>query len=142
MGASPMLHGRGARATFMRVPMSSIPIHLTTPSEERARHVSSLRSTWDIPLITLAFLPGLALLPLCWLQGHFEHARGVTSHYGRLYNLLFFNDGYHVEHHHRPAVHWHNLPQQTMLDPRPSHWPAVLRWIEEILSVLERLVFI
>ena len=29
-----------------------------------------------------------------------------------------------------------------MLDPRPSHWPAVLRWIEEILSVLERLVFI
>ena len=23
---------------------------------------------------------------LCQLQGHFEHARGTTSHYGRLYN--------------------------------------------------------
>jgi len=36
-------------------------------------------------------------------SSHFEHGQGATSHYGRLYNLLFFNDGYHVEHHARPA---------------------------------------
>src|SRR5206468_2818452 len=41
-----------------------------------------------------AYVPGyLAGLSLCWLQGRYEHARGATSHYGRLYNLLFFNDG-------------------------------------------------
>src|SRR5688572_25039938 len=38
------------------------------------------------------YLPGYALgLGLCWLQGHFEHVRGTTSHYGRLYNWAFFN---------------------------------------------------
>ena len=34
------------------------------------------------------YLPGYALgIGLCWLQGHFEHVGGTTSHYGRLYNL-------------------------------------------------------
>ena len=54
-----------------------------------------------------AYLPGYALgLGLCWLHGHYEHARGTISHHGRLYNLLFLNDGYHVEHHARPGAHW------------------------------------
>ena len=54
------------------------------------------------------YLPGWALgLTLCQLQGYFEHARGTTSHYGRLYNWLFFNDGFHVEHHLRPGTPWH-----------------------------------
>jgi hypothetical protein len=30
---------------------------------------------------------------------------GVSS-YGRIYNLLFFYNGYHAEHHFRPKVHW------------------------------------
>lgn len=92
-------------------------------------------------LFLTACLPGCFLgLCLCWLQGHFEHARGTTSHYGRLYNFLFFNDGYHVEHHARPGVHWHELTHQARLDNRPSRWPAVLRWLEGILGMLERLV--
>jgi len=87
------------------------------------------------------YIPGYFVgLCLCWLQGRYEHARGTTSHYGRLYNLLFFNDGYHVEHHARPGVHWHELGQQQKLDQRPSHWPAVLRWLEGILDALERIV--
>jgi hypothetical protein len=86
-------------------------------------------------------IPGYLLgLALCWLQGKYEHARGTTSHYGRFYNLLFFNDGYHVEHHARPGVHWHDLPHQKKLDNRPSHWPAVLRWLEGTLGLLERTV--
>jgi hypothetical protein len=74
------------------------------------------------------YLPGWLLgLGLCQLHGYFEHARGTTSHYGRLYNTLFFNDGYHVEHHLRPTTHWSRLPELT--DPAwpGSRWPAVLR---------------
>jgi hypothetical protein len=76
------------------------------------------------------YLPGyLAGLGLCTLQGHFEHARGTTSHYGWLYNLLFFNDGYHVEHHRRPGVHWTRLPLESAAGARTSRWPPVLRWL-------------
>ena len=88
------------------------------------------------------YLPGYALgLALCFLQGHFEHARGTTSHYGWLYNTLFFNDGYHVEHHARPGTDWRRLPQLTTGGARWSRWPAVLRWLDWFsLTSLERLV--
>jgi hypothetical protein len=91
------------------------------------------------------YLPGWLLgLALCQLQGHFEHARGTTSHYGRIYNLLFFNDGYHVEHHARPGEHWTQLPGIGCRDAAASAWPPVLRWMEAGASVrwldaLERL---
>jgi hypothetical protein len=80
-------------------------------------------------------------LVLCALQGHFEHARGVVSHYGRVYNSLFFNDGFHVEHHARPGLHWTELPRESRADGAPSRWPAVLRWLELCqLDALEKLV--
>ena len=89
----------------------------------------------------LTYAPGLVLgLVLCWLQGHYEHVRGTTSHYGWLYNFLFFNDGYHVEHHQRPTRHWRELRRQRTAAPA-SRWPAVLRWLERInLETLERIV--
>ena len=49
-----------------------------------------------------------------YLNGYFRHygadpdkpiAWGVSS-YGKLYNWLFFYNGYHAEHHFRPKVHW------------------------------------
>src|SRR4030095_1886794 len=53
----------------------------------------------------VTYLPGYLLgLGFCYVQGHYEHARGTPSHYGWLYNLLFFSDGFHVEHHARPSV--------------------------------------
>lgn len=80
-------------------------------------------------------------LLLCSLQGHWEHARGTVSHYGPLYNLAFFNDGYHVEHHVRPARHWSELPAAPAPDAESSRWPAVLRWLElSPLNALERWV--
>jgi hypothetical protein len=87
------------------------------------------------------YLPGWAAgLLLCGAHGYYEHAHGTTSHYGRLYNLLLFNDGYHVEHHAHPSAHWTRLP--THLDPRArvSRWPAPMRWLEsDGLILLERL---
>lgn len=96
----------------------------------------------DPAFFTGVFLPGyLAGLGLCHIQGHFEHARGTTSHYGRLYNLLFFNDGYHAEHHLRPGEHWTMLPRHSRADVPHSQWPPVLRWMDSIsLESLERVV--
>jgi fatty acid desaturase len=89
------------------------------------------------------YLPGyLAGLGLCWLHGHYEHAGGGTiSHHGALYNCLFLNDGYHVEHHTHPGEHWTRLPSYAGLATRLSAWPAVLRCLETPwLERLERLV--
>ncbi len=79
----------------------------------------------------MTYLPGFALgLMLCSLQGAFEHLRGTTSHYSRWYNYLFFNDGFHVEHHAKPGEHWTHLPRLKQSKARSSRWPAVLRWLE------------
>ena len=89
------------------------------------------------------YLPGyIAGLGLCALHGHYEHANGTTSHYGMLYNLLFFNDGYHAEHHAHPGLHWTRLTEyrESAAHTR-SAWPAPLRWIDAWgLEALERLV--
>jgi fatty acid desaturase len=36
-------------------------------------------------------------------------ANSVSS-YGRFYNWIWFNNGYHQEHHYRPQLHWTKLP--------------------------------
>jgi hypothetical protein len=88
------------------------------------------------------YVPGyLGGLLLCTVHGFYEHHHGTTSHYGRVYNLLFFNDGYHVEHHARPGVHWSRLPDYRSLGARQSPWPAPLRWLDAWgLNGLERIV--
>ena len=90
--------------------------------------------------VLFAYAPGLLIgLALSWLQGHYEHARGVTSHRGRLYNALFFNDGYHAEHHARPGRHWSELPFAPSPGERRSRYPAVARFLEtHPLDALER----
>ena len=103
---------------------------------------------WSVLLIVapifflVIYLPGILLgLGLCQLQGFFEHEAGTVSHRGALYNFLFFNDGYHVEHHLRPWAHWRELPARVAANARVSRWPAVFRWIERFnLDSLERLV--
>jgi fatty acid desaturase len=131
--------------------------HLAHHAGVASRRGSTRRTAGEAGLVLLAwawmasraagffvgvYLPGWLLgLGLCVLHGHFEHARGTTSHYGGLYNLLFFNDGYHVEHHQHPAAHWTELPRRAVAGARTSRWPAVLRFLEAIdLELLERLV--
>jgi hypothetical protein len=105
---------------------------------------------WSEPrFFLLAYLPGYFVgLALCAMQGHWEHAVGrPISHYGRIYNFLCFNDGYHAEHHAAPAIHWTELPEVSAAGAANSPWPALLRWIDVTrwldvrpLEVLERLV--
>ena len=81
------------------------------------------------------YVPGyVGGLLLCAVHGHYEHAGGTISHYGRLYNLLLFNDGYHVEHHANPGLPWSRLPERRDPQARESAWPAPLRWIERATS--------
>jgi len=83
--------------------------------------------------------PGFALgMLLCHLQGRFEHAgdhsgtvRGV-SHYGSLYNLLWFNDGHHAEHHSHPRLHWTELPRVPRSTTRVSRHAPVLRFLDNV----------
>jgi fatty acid desaturase len=92
-----------------------------------------------------AVLPGWLLgLGLCQLQGRGEHLGGQVagiSHYGRLYNLLWFNDGYHAEHHARPGAHWTTLPSLRVAEAARSGRAPVLRGlaIADALVGLERL---
>jgi hypothetical protein len=91
----------------------------------------------------LVYLPGyLAGLGLCAMQGYWEHAIGrPTSHYGRTYNFLCFNDGYHAEHHADPAIHWTMLANRVDTGAATSRWPPLLRWLDvPPLEALEHFV--
>lgn len=105
--------------------------HLRHHAGDRARRMGSLRlgaaGAVEVALVAAvwlalaaaaprffiaAYLPGCAVgLGLCYLQGRFEHASAPAgvSHYGAVYNLLWFNDGHHAEHHRWPHLHWTEL---------------------------------
>ena len=105
----------------------------------------AIQGTGFLMMCAVGWSAGLAL---CWMQGHFEHIHGTVSHYGRLYNFAFFNDGYHVEHHARPGLHWTKLGNgqrgvgngQRATGNGVSRWPAILRWLDfSPLNGLERI---
>lgn len=70
---------------------------------------------WTLFCYLPAFYSALALVNV---QNYYEHYSAApennyadsASYYGRLYNLLTFNDGYHQEHHLRPHAHWRTMP--------------------------------
>jgi fatty acid desaturase len=80
---------------------------------------------WVVSLAVVDWKAVLFLAPfyylgecLSQLNGYYEHfggdpdepiAWGVST-YAPLYNLVWFNNGHHAEHHYRPAVHWTRLP--------------------------------
>jgi len=53
------------------------------------------------------------------MENYFEHygtkpgdrKTDSVSCYGKLYNLLWFNNGYHQEHHYSPTVHWTRIKE-------------------------------
>src|SRR5262245_27933212 len=57
---------------------------------------------------------------LALLENYYEHHRATdpdsrladsVSYYGRWYNLMMFNEGYHQEHHLKPHLHWTKRPR-------------------------------
>ena len=53
-----------------------------------------------------------------------------VSSYGRIYNLIWFNNGYHQEHHFKPQVHWTRIqdvksslpPENERRVVKGAHW--------------------
>lgn len=95
----------------------------------------------------LCYLPGFFIaLTLVNMQNYYRHygafpgdrGRDSVSYYGRLYNRLTFNDGYHQEHHLSPGTHWTKLRairkrETARLDSRPriiSPVPAVVGFLD------------
>jgi fatty acid desaturase len=84
---------------------------------------------------------------ISYAEGYLEHygcqpgnpfANSVSS-YNRLYNLLWFNNGYHQEHHWDPKVHWTRMkdlsaeirPQMESNGTRTLHGPHLTAFLED-----------
>jgi fatty acid desaturase len=124
---------------------------------DRAAHVLSLALfcalSWQWTL--LSYLPAFFVaLTMVNVQNYYRHygadpserAADSVSHYGRLYNLLTFNDGYHQEHHLSPGTHWSRMPQvhernREKLAAQPrivSPVPAMLGFLDRRRPLLHR----
>jgi fatty acid desaturase len=87
--------------------------------------------------VVLCYIPAFFLaLALVNIQNYYEHYGAApenryansVSYYGRVYNLLTFNDGYHQEHHIRPLTHWTQMPRVR------SEFRDKLNEVERIVS--------
>lgn len=129
-------HHAGERASVRRAPLGRLGLVEVGLVAALFAGLFALRRE----LFLFVYLPGYGLgMLLCTLQGRYEHGgRPVSdepgiSFYGRLYNALWFNDGYHREHHAHPGEHWSRLPlrrPEPGTDRRPSRFPPILRWLE------------
>lgn len=103
---------------------------------------------WLSPAFVLVYwLPAFYLgWCLAHLENYYEHVgadsddrfANSVSYYGRLYNALLCNEGYHQEHHLRPQAHWTKRPQVRRdfaadLDRSGrcvAAWPPLLGFVE------------
>lgn len=76
---------------------------------------------WDWRYFAFYYVPLIYVgHVLTYAEGYFEHfkatpgdkMRNAASCYGRLYNMFWFNNGYHQEHHCFPQVHWTRIPEK------------------------------
>jgi hypothetical protein len=93
-------------------------------------------------LFLTVYLPAVLLgLGLCAIQGRQEHARSEAGvdHHGRLYNRLWFNDGFHAAHHRTPGAHWTTLPAGAAPGDVTSPLPPIARWLDTLPARLNQL---
>ncbi|RQR47263.1 fatty acid desaturase [Burkholderia sp. Bp9126] len=106
--------------------------------------------------VLLVYLPVFYFsLVMFNVQNYFEHVGGdpdnplanSTSYYGRIYNALMCNDGYHQEHHLRPNAHWRNLPKIRLafeetfarVERVISAAPAIIGFLDRERPMLHRM---
>lgn len=93
-------------------------------------------------------------LTLVNIQNYYEHYGALpenlyansVSYYGRFYNLLTFNDGFHQEHHLRPLTHWTQMPnvhqeftrKLNEVDRIVSPVPAIIGFFHRNRKLLHR----
>jgi len=87
---------------------------------------------------------------LSYAEGYLEHfgaqpgnhfANSVSS-YNWLYNALWFNNGYHQEHHWDPKTHWTQMkrlhheiqPQMAVNQTRTLRGPHITALVEDFLA--------
>lgn len=117
---------------------------------DRAAHAVGLAGLtflswrWTLTCLIPAVIVAFALVNV---QNYFEHYSAdpenryanAVSHYGRLYNLLTFNDGFHQEHHVRPSAHWSELPGiRPELADAPGAAARVVSPVPAILGLADR----
>jgi fatty acid desaturase len=94
---------------------------------------------WTVACYLPAFYLALAMVNV---QNYHEHYGAMpgnrfansVSYYGRLYNLLTFNDGYHQEHHLQSGAHWRTMPRIR------ETYRAQLDGVERIVSPVPAIV--
>lgn len=107
--------------------------------------------------LLLCYVPAFFVaLVLVNVQNYYRHygarpgdrSADSVSYYGRVYNLLTFNDGYHQEHHLCPRAHWSQMPAvrvkyQTRLERSVrvvSPVPAMVGFLDRNRPALHRTV--
>jgi fatty acid desaturase len=99
---------------------------------------------WTLMCYLPAFYVALALVNV---QNYYEHYGAApeqpyadsVSYYGRFYNLLTFNDGYHQEHHLRPLSHWTNMPLvRRQFNDKLNQVERIISPVPAILGVFHR----
>jgi fatty acid desaturase len=98
--------------------------------------------------VVLCYVPAFFLaLALVNIQNYYEHYGAVpenryansVSYYGRLYNLLTFNDGYHQEHHLRPLTHWSQMPRvRSEFRDKLDHVERIISPVPALFGALHR----
>lgn len=136
--------------------------------DRRKKEISQIR--WDRMAMFLALCLYLSiswqwtllcLIPAYYLafslvnvQNYYEHYGAIptdrsadsVSYYGRLYNLIAFNDGHHQEHHLRPGMHWSLMPEvrrdyfseETNIERVVSPVPAIFGFMDYKRVILHK----
>lgn len=105
----------------------------------------SISWNWTLTCYLPAFYLALALVNV---QNYYEHYGAMpnsrtadsVSYYGRLYNLLTFNDGYHQEHHWSYGAHWSSMPEKhdNMQNGKLNQKEHIISPVPAILGFLHR----
>lgn len=96
----------------------------------------------------MCYLPAFYIsLVLVNIQNYYEHFGALpesrycnsVSYYGRIYNLLTFNDGYHQEHHLCPHQHWSRMERaRAEFKEKLDKAGRVISPVPAILGFLDR----